>query len=168
MIKTYKTENTSDGGRSENQITRSGSMRRSTAAVIVMVIALAATATWAMWPATTTRDEKAFHDQVIAAWNTGDADAIRRLYSTDADVWLSNFPGPIAQGVEEIVAETEFAAQNGTVITRLAGPYVSENGELIWALIHVSTSVDISGADGVTIFVMNDGRIKEHWTIWEE
>jgi ketosteroid isomerase-like protein len=120
---------------------------------------------WRIWPAVTTSSGEAIHRDVMAAWNTGDVDAARSLYAPDAIVQLSNFDRPLAEGIDDIVAEVEYQAQVGFVVER-TGP-VTESEGLVSAPVHISTDADAYGDDAIVVLVVSgEDKIVEHWTIW--
>jgi hypothetical protein len=133
--------------------------------VAVIVILLAATLGLAaafVAPAMTTSPGEAFADEMIAAWNTRDIDRIREIYTEEAFVWQSASTAPKATGIDEIV---DLVRYGGLTVERI-GPIV-ERGNLRTYPIHVSNTYDIQGDDAMAILAMEDGRIAQHWVIWD-
>jgi hypothetical protein len=130
--------------------------------VVVLAVALAAIGTtYAVGMLTTTPGE-ALADDMIVAWNAHDADAARAFYTSDAFVMTSAGTTPDASGIDEIAA---LARYGGLTIER-TGP-VTERAGLVWWPIRVTSTYDVAGAGAVAVMVLNDGKIAEHWVIWD-
>ena len=132
-------------------------------AVIILAIATIGLAAILLAPSVTTTAGEALADDVVAAWNGPDGPGIRDLYTDDAIVWTSDSAEPAAIGVEEIAVLAQYG---GFTIERIGA--VSERGNLVSYPAHVSTNYDVSGSDAVVVLYLRDGRIAQHWVIWDE
>lgn len=132
-------------------------------AIVALAIVVVALGVMLIGPALTTPAGQAMVDDNIAAWNTPAAHKLMEYYAKDAIVWASSESSPAASGIDEII---ELARYGGFQVERL-GP-VSERGNLVWYPAHVSTSYDVSGSDAVVVYYMRDGKIAQHWVIWDE
>ena len=133
--------------------------------VAVIVVLLAATLGLAaafVAPTVTTSPSEAFADEMIAAWNGRDLDRIREVYAEEAFVWPSACTAPEATGIDEL---RDLVRYGGLTVERV-GPVV-ERGGLRSFPIHVSNTYDIQGDDAMAILVIEDGRISQHWVIWD-
>ena len=132
-------------------------------AIVVLAIAVAALGTMLIAPAVVTSPEEASVDANIAAWNTPAADKLMEYYATDAIVWSSDATAPAASGLDAII---ELARYGRFTVERL-GP-VSVRNNLVWYPAHVSSDYDVSGSDAVVVYYMRDGKVAQHWVIWDE
>lgn len=130
---------------------------------VVLAIALVALGAMVVAPMVASGTDTALGDEVITAWNAGDAEAARAIYTEDAILFTSSDSQPTAKGIDEIVAQVEYA---GLTIER-TGP-ITQRGNLVWQPIHVSSAYDVSGSDAVAVLWLRDGRIAQHWVIWDE
>jgi ketosteroid isomerase-like protein len=138
-------------------------LRRLEAAVAVLGAALLAMTLVLVWPSGTSTAE-ALHDDLTVAWSTGDADAIRALYTEDAVLWMSQQSEPVAVGIDEIVAEAASAASVGFRAERI-GP-VTQVGDMVTVVSHMSSNDDVAGEDAIQVFRLEDGKVAEDWVIW--
>jgi hypothetical protein len=131
----------------------------------VVVLAILAVALGAMLaaPALSTPRNQAMVDGGIAAWNAPAADKLLQYYTQDAVVWASSDTAPSAKGIDEIIK----LAQYGAFQVERTGP-VTERGNLVWYPAHVATGYDVSGSDAVVVLYMRDGKVAQHWVIWNE
>jgi len=132
-------------------------------AIVVLVIAVVALGAMLVAPALSTPSSQAMVDANIAAWNTPAADKLLDFYADNAVLWASDSTTPSATGIDEIVK----LAQYGNFTIERLGP-VSERGNLVWYLAHVSNDYDVSGSDAVVVYYMQDGKVKQQWVIWDE
>jgi hypothetical protein len=132
------------------------------AVILLAAVALALGAMLAA-PMVTTTPSQALVDRTLAAWTKFDEAAIRDAYTEDAFLWTSDSTTPTASGIDEIVGTARGA---GLTVERI-GP-VTERGNLVMYLAHVSSAYDVSGSDSVTVFYMRDGKIAQQWVIWDE
>ena len=132
-------------------------------AIVVLAIVLVALGAMLLAPAVTPPAAQAQVDGNIEAWNTPAADKLMQYYAKDAFLFASGESSPAASGIDEII---ELARYGGFQIERI-GP-VSERGNLVWYLAHVSSSYDVSGSDAVVVYYMRDGKVAQHWVIWDE
>lgn len=131
--------------------------------VVVLAIGTLALGTVLVVPMVTTTPGEALADRTIAAWNEFDDQAIRAQYADDAIVWSSVDKEPAAAGVDEIAALAQYG---GMTIERI-GP-VAERGNLVWYPVHVTSGYDVSGSDAVVALYLEEGRIVQHWVVWDE
>lgn len=132
-------------------------------AVVVLAIAVVALGAMLVAPTLSTPRSQALVDGNIAAWNAPAAHELPKYYADDAMVYTSNESSPAATGIEEIM---RLAQYGGFQVERL-GP-VSERGNLVWYPAHVSTAYDVSGSDAVVVYYMQDGKVVQHWVVWDE
>jgi hypothetical protein len=132
-------------------------------AIVALAIAVVALGAMLIAPSLTTPPEQAMVDDNIAAWNTPAAHKLMRYYADDATVVVSSESSPAASGMDEIIN----LARYGEFTVERLGP-VGVRGNLVWYLAHVSTSYDVSGSDAVVVYYMRDGKVAQHWVIWDE
>ncbi|HSL32114.1 MAG TPA: nuclear transport factor 2 family protein [Candidatus Limnocylindrales bacterium] len=133
------------------------------AAVVILVAAVLALGAMVVRPMVTTTPAQATVDRLIAAWNEFNEAELRAVYTEDAFLWMNIDTEPTASGIDEIVDTARYAGLTVEAI----GP-VSERGNLVWVLSHVTNSYDVSGSDEVTVFFMENGRVAQQWVIWDE
>jgi len=114
-------------------------------------------------PALSTPRSQVMVDAGIAAWNAPAAQDVIRNYTDDAVIWSSDSTTPAAKGTDEIIS----LAQYGNFHIERIGP-VSERGNLVWYPAHISNRYDVSGSDAVVVFYMQDGKVAQHWVVWDE
>lgn len=131
--------------------------------LVVLAITVLGLGALIVQPMITTTPGEALVDRLIAAWNLSDEQEIRALYTDDAFIWMNIDTKPSASGIEEIV---DMARYSGVKVERI-GP-VMERGNLVWSLDHVSTDYDVSGSDAVDVYYLRDGKVAQHWIIWDE
>ena len=131
------------------------------AVIILAVVALALGAMLAA-PMVTTTPNEALVDRMAAAWTKFDEATLRDVYTEDAFIWTSDTTTP-TKGVDDIVG---VARWSGTTVERI-GP-TTERGNLVSYPVHVSSTFDVSGSDAVAVLYMRDGKIAQHWVIWDE
>ena len=131
--------------------------------IVILAIVVAALGAMLAAPVLSTPSSQAMVDANIAAWNTPAADKLLDFYADNAVLWASDSTTPSATGIDEIVK----LAQYGNFTIERLGP-VSERGNLVWYLAHVSNDYDVSGSDAMVVFYMQDGKVKQHWVIWDE
>lgn len=139
-----------------------GPVRWLTALVVLLAGILLGLAAVLAAPALTTSAGEATADELIAAWNDHDLDAIRGIYTEDAVVWTSASATAEASGMDEILNLVQYG---GVTVERI-GP-VTERGHLYSWLAHVSNAYDVSGDDAVVVVVLESGLIVQHWVIWD-
>ena len=132
-------------------------------AVVVLAIVVVALGALLVAPTLSTPRSQALVDGNIAAWNAPAAHELVEYYADDAIVYASGESSPAATGIEEIM---RLAQYGGFQIERI-GP-VTERGNLVWYPAHVSNSYDVSGSDAVVVYYMRDGKVAQHWVIWDE
>ena len=132
-------------------------------AVVVLAVAVIGLGAALVAPTVTRSPTTALVDRMIGAWNVFDGDTIRSLYADDSFVFASSGATPAAKGIDEVVS---LAQWGGFSIERL-GP-VTERATLTWFPAHVSTTYDVSGSDAVVVLRLRDGKITQHWVIWNE
>jgi hypothetical protein len=132
-------------------------------AVVVLAIAVVALGAMLVAPTLTTPKSQAMVDRTIAAWNAPAAQDLLKYYAADAIVSASSDSAPAAKGIDEIIK----MAQYGRFQIERIGP-VSERGNLVWYPAHVATGYDVSGSDAVVVYYLQDGKIVQHWVIWNE
>jgi hypothetical protein len=132
-------------------------------AVVVLAIAVVALGAMLVAPTLTTPKSQAMVDANIAAWNAPAAGDLPKYYAADAIMWASSDAAPAAKGIDEIMK----LAQYGGFQVERTGP-VTERGNLVWYPAHVATSFDVSGSDAVAVYYLQDGKIVQHWVIWNE
>lgn len=132
-------------------------------AIVVLAIAVVALGAMVAAPFVSTPTGQAMVDGNIAAWNAPAADKLLGYYAADAILWASDSSTPAASGIDEII---EVARYGNFTIERLGA--VSEQGNLVWYLAHVSNRYDVSGSDAVVVYYMKDGKVAQHWVIWDE
>lgn len=133
------------------------------ALVVVLALGLLGLGAAYVAPMVTTTPGEALIEANVAAWNARDADAVRAFYTEDAVLWTSDSATPAATGIDEIASLVQYSG----LTIELLSP-VSEQGNLAWDLVHVRSSYDVSGSDAVAVFYLRDGKIAQHWVIWDE
>lgn len=131
--------------------------------IAVLAIAVLALGTLLVAPMLATTPHEAMIRANVAAWNAHDADAVRANYTEDAILWTSDSASPTAKGADEIVSTAQF----GGLTVEIVGP-ISERGNLVWMVNHVSSGYDVSGDDEVTVFFLRDGKIAQQWVVWNK
>lgn len=132
-------------------------------AIVVLAIAVVALGAVLVAPSLSTPSHQAMVDANIAAWNTPAVHEFADYYTQDAIVFASNESAPAATGLDEIMQ----LGQYGSFRVERTGP-VSERGNLVWYPAHVSNSYDVSGSDAVVVYYLRDGKVAQHWVIWDE
>jgi len=132
-------------------------------AIVVLAIAVVVLGAMVAAPIVSTPGSQAMVDGNIAAWNAPAADKLMNYYAADAVIWASDGSTPAASGIDEII---ELARYGNFTIERVGA--VSEQGNLVWYLAHVSNRYDVSGSDAVVVYYMKDGKVAQHWVIWDE
>ncbi len=133
------------------------------AVVVVLAVAVLALGAILVQPMVTTTRGEATMERLIAAWNVFDEDELRALYTEDAVLWANTDSRPTASGIDEIVDTARYAGLK----IELIGP-VSERGNLVWGLSHISNDYDVSGSDQVGVLYVENGKIAQQWVIWDE
>jgi hypothetical protein len=131
--------------------------------VVVLAIAVVALAAALVAPTLSTPKSQAMVDANITAWNVPAAQDVIRFYAADAVIWSSDSSTPAAKTGDEIISLAQYG---GFDIERI-GP-VSERGNLVWYPAHIANRYDVSGSDAVVVFYMQDGKIVQHWVVWDE
>jgi hypothetical protein len=132
-------------------------------AVVVLAVTVLALAAVIVQPMLTTSYGEALSDRLLASWNVYDDQAIRAVYADDAIIWMSHSAAPSATGIDEVA---DLARYGGVKVERI-GP-VSERGNLVWFLHHVTNDYDVSGSDAVLVLYLRDGKVAQQWVIWDE
>ena len=129
-------------------------------AVIGLAAALVALGAWVLVDRYTgpEYDAATLVDDLGAAWSTGDADAIRSLYTTDAIVvtaWGDRYVG-----LDQIVDEVSGAVGIGFKTERIAP--VTVEGDYATTFLRYSTA---GGEEGtlVSVYELQDGKILRMW-----
>jgi hypothetical protein len=130
-------------------------------AIVLLLVVVIALGAMLAAPLATTSPTTDLINRNIAAWNDFDADTIRSIYADDAFMFASSELTPVASGIDEIVS---LAQWGGYSIERL-GP-LTERGSMVWYPIHVSTTYDVAGDDALSVVLVRDGKIAQHWVIW--
>ncbi|OGN81353.1 MAG: hypothetical protein A2X23_08925 [Chloroflexi bacterium GWC2_73_18] len=132
-------------------------------AVVVLAVAVLGLGAVIVQPMVTATPGEALVDRLIAAWNVSDEQEIRAVYTDDAIIWMSHSATPSATGIDEVA---DLARYGGVKVERI-GP-VSERGNLVWLLHHVTSDYDVSGSDAVLVLYLRDGKVAQQWVIWDE
>ena len=130
--------------------------------VVILLGATLVLGAIAFGPSLSTSPDERFVDDMIAAWNDPDPDRLREVYTSSAFVWQSGSANAEAKGIDEIV---DLARYGGLTIERV-GP-VSAQATNRYFPIHVTNRYDVEGDDAVAVLVLENGKIAEHWVIWE-
>jgi len=131
--------------------------------VIVLAITVLALGAVIVQPMLITSPGETLADRLVASWNVYDDQEIRAVYTNDAIVWMSNSATPSATGIDKVA---DLARYGGVKVERI-GP-VSERGNLVWFLHHVTSDYDVSGSDAVLVLYLRDGKVAQQWVIWDE
>lgn len=131
--------------------------------IVALAIAVVALGAMVAAPLVSTPASQAMVDANIAAWNAPAAAKLMDYYADDAVIWASDSSTPAASGIDAIID----LARYGDFTIERVGP-VSEQGSLVWYLAHVSNRYDVSGSDAVVVYYMKDGKVAQHWVIWDE